>query len=150
MEFQAGSIIPLEFSFEAVDVGGFGVADHFGADAEYIITDADRIPEDREGLDIGPRTRAMYAREIAKAGTVVWNGPMGVAEFEAFSGGTRAVAQAAADSPAKTIVGGGDSAAMVQNLGFADRMTHISTGGGASLEFFAGKALPGIECLLEK
>ncbi|MBR2521373.1 MAG: phosphoglycerate kinase [Oscillospiraceae bacterium] len=125
-------------------------ADHFGPDAEYIVTYADRIPDDREGLDIGPKTRLMYAREIASAGTVVWNGPMGVAEFEAFSGGTRAVAQAAADSSAKTIVGGGDSAAMVQSLGFADRMTHISTGGGASLEFFAGKELPGIECLLDK
>ncbi len=125
-------------------------AEDFGPDAEYIETWADRIPADREGLDIGPRTRAMYAKEIAKAGTVVWNGPMGVAEFARFAGGTKAIAEAAAESNAKTIVGGGDSAAMVQNLGYADRMTHISTGGGAALEFFAGKPLPGIECLLDK
>ncbi|MBR6812505.1 MAG: phosphoglycerate kinase, partial [Oscillospiraceae bacterium] len=125
-------------------------AEEFGPDAEYIEVWTDRIPAEREGLDIGPRTCAMYAKEIAKAGTVVWNGPMGVAEFARFAGGTRAIAEAAAQSGAKTIVGGGDSAAMVQDLGYADKMTHISTGGGAALEFFAGKPLPGIECLLDK
>ncbi len=125
-------------------------ATEYSADSPFEITFADRIPPDRMGLDIGPRTGRMFSREIAKAGTVVWNGPMGVSEFPAFASGTRAIAQAAADSGAKTIIGGGDSAAAVEELGFADRITHISTGGGAALEFFAGKPLPGIDCLLDK
>jgi 3-phosphoglycerate kinase len=125
-------------------------ADTFTADSPYEILYADRIPENKMGLDIGPRTREMFSREIAKAGTVVWNGPMGVAEFDAFAGGTKAIAKACAESGAATIVGGGDSAAAVEDLGFADRITHISTGGGATLEFLAGKPLPGIESLLDK
>ena len=102
------------------------------------------------GLDIGPKSCKAFTEAIAGAGTVVWNGPMGVSEWKNFANGTIAVAKAVANSNAISIIGGGDSAAAVENLGFADKMTHISTGGGASLEFLEGKVLPGIACLNEK
>ena len=114
--------------------------------------DADKIPADKMGMDIGEKTRKLYAEKIASAQSVIWNGPMGVFENPTLAKGTIAVAQALADVYGKctTIIGGGDSAAAVQQLGFADKVTHISTGGGASLELFEGKVLPGIACLNEK
>ena len=115
---------------------------------EYV--DSDKIPEDKEGLDIGPKTAAMYAEAVLSAKTVVWNGPMGVFENPTLAKGTIAVAQALADSSAITIVGGGDSAAACEQLGYASKISHISTGGGASLEFLEGKDLPGVSCLLDK
>ena len=110
----------------------------------------DAIPSNVEALDIGPETSKLYAEAVANAKTVIWNGPMGVSENPCFANGTISVAKALADATATTIIGGGDSAAAVTNLGFADKMTHISTGGGASLELFEGKKLPGIECLNDK
>ena len=117
-------------------------------DVEYV--DSDKIPEDKEGLDIGPKTAAIYAEAVLSAKTVIWNGPMGVFENPTLAKGTIAVAQALADSDAITIVGGGDSAAACEQLGYASKITHISTGGGASLEFLEGKDLPGVSCLLDK
>lgn len=112
--------------------------------------DVENIPADQMGLDIGSKTAELYANEVKNAKTVIWNGPMGVFENPIFAKGTIAVAQSLAETSATTIIGGGDSAAAVTQLGFADKMTHISTGGGASLELFEGKKLPGIECLDEK
>ena len=110
----------------------------------------DAIPDDKEGMDIGEKTAAVFADAIRSAKTVVWNGPMGVFENPILAKGTIAVAQALADSEAVTIVGGGDSAAACEQLGFASQITHISTGGGASLEFLEGLELPGIACLQDK
>ena len=117
-------------------------------DVEYV--DSDKIPADKEGLDIGPKTAKLFSDAVLSAKTVVWNGPMGVFENPTLAKGTIAVAEALAASSATTIVGGGDSAAACEQLGFADKITHISTGGGASLEFLEGKDLPGISCLLDK
>ena len=124
-------------------------AKEFSADAEPILVDSMNIPDDCMGMDIGPKAIAAYADAVKDAGTVIWNGPMGVFEFPAFAKGTQAVAEALSNSNAITIIGGGDSAAAVQQLGYADKMTHISTGGGASLEFMEGKELPGVACLLD-
>lgn len=126
------------------------VAPEFKADAPATIVGVDAIPSDQMGLDIGPATSELYAKVIAGAKTVIWNGPMGVFEFPAFAKGTIKVAEAMAQSDAVTIIGGGDSAAAVKQLGFADEMSHISTGGGASLEFMEGKILPGIDVLMDK
>ena len=111
---------------------------------------SDSIPDGWMGLDIGKKTQELFAKSIIGAGTVVWNGPMGVSEWDNFAAGTIEVAKAVAESGAISIIGGGDSAAAVELLGFADKMTHISTGGGASLEFLEGKDLPGVSCLLDK
>ena len=125
-------------------------ADHFAADATPVVYDAGALPADMMGLDIGPKTIELFSDAVKDAGTVVWNGPMGVFEFDAFAVGTKAVAKAIAASHAVSIIGGGDSAAAVVKLGFADKMTHISTGGGASLEVLEGLELPGIACLEDK
>lgn len=126
------------------------VSDDFSASANTRIVDTDGIPADWEGIDIGPKTREIYAEVIKNSKLVVWNGPMGVFEIEPFSHGTRAVAQACADTAAYTVIGGGDSAAAAEKFHLADRMNHISTGGGASLEFMEGKQLPGVVALNDK
>lgn len=126
------------------------IADKFAADANADVVEAGQIPDGWQGLDIGPKTVELYCDAVKDAGTVIWNGPMGVFEFEKFAVGTKAVAEALSKTDAITIIGGGDSAAAVQQLGYADKMTHISTGGGASLEFMEGKVLPGIACLQDK
>ena len=122
----------------------------YDENTDHMVVDSDKMPEGWMGLDIGPKTRELFANAIKGAGTVVWNGPMGVSEWKNFAGGTEAVAAAVAESGAISIIGGGDSAAAVEKLGFADKMTHISTGGGASLEFLEGLELPGIACLQDK
>ncbi len=126
------------------------VADDFSNDANSQIVPTMEIPDGWEGLDIGPKTIEAFSAAIAEAKTVIWNGPAGVFEFEKFATGTKALAKAIADTDATSIIGGGDSAAAIEKLGFADQVSHISTGGGASLEFIEGKVLPGIDCLLEK
>ena len=126
------------------------VGRQYDPETPYMRIYSDAIPDGWMGLDIGPITQELFAKTLIGAGTVVWNGPMGVSEWDHFASGTVAVAQAVADSGAISIIGGGDSAAAVEKLGFADKMTHISTGGGASLEFLEGKELPGIACLNEK
>ena len=126
------------------------IADDFSPDARTQVVPAGAIPEGWQGMDIGPETVQRYCDAVKDAGTVIWNGPMGVFEFPAFAKGTEAVAKALSETRAITIIGGGDSAAAVEQLGYADKMTHISTGGGASLEFLEGKELPGVACLLDK
>ena len=126
------------------------INDKFENTDKFLTVDVKNIPDGYMGLDIGPQTVALFTSALKGAGTVVWNGPMGVFEFSSFAKGTEAVAKAMAESGAVTIVGGGDSAAAVEKLGYADKMTHISTGGGASLEFLEGKELPGVACLLDK
>ena len=124
--------------------------DPIDAAVETVTVDADKIPADMEGCYIGPKTCELYAAAVKEAKTVIWNGPMGVFENPTLAAGTLAVAQAMADSDAVTIIGGGDSAAAVEQMGLGDKMTHISTGGGASLEYLEGKVLPGVACLDEK
>ena len=124
-------------------------ANAFAADAQSQVVKTSEIPDGWQGLDIGPESIALYCDAVKDAGTVIWNGPMGVFEFPAFAKGTEAVAEALSQTSAITIIGGGDSAAAVQQLGYAEKMTHISTGGGASLEFMEGKELPGVACLLD-
>ena len=125
-------------------------AKEFSVDAEPVTVDSMKIPADMMGMDIGPETCKAFCAAVKGAGTIVWNGPMGVFEFPAFANGTKAMARALAESGAVTIIGGGDSAAAAEQLGFADKITHISTGGGASLEFLEGRELPGVACLLDQ
>src|SRR5690625_5201135 len=123
------------------------IADDFSETADSKIVDIDEIPSDWEALDIGPETRKKYEKIIAESKLIIWNGPMGVFEMNAFAGGTKEVARALAESEGYTVIGGGDSVAAVENFGFAEDMEHISTGGGASLEIMEGKELPGVQAL---
>ena len=143
---ELGKKILLPIDTVAAD----GFPDPIDAEIETMIVPTNAIPDDKEGLDIGPKTRELFADAVKNAKTVVWNGPMGVSENPCLAAGTIAVAQALADTDATTIIGGGDSAAAVNQLGFADKMTHISTGGGASLEFLEGKDLPGVVAANDK
>jgi phosphoglycerate kinase len=123
------------------------IGDRFAAEAEHRVLDGVDVPDGWMGLDIGPRTAERYTEDIAQAGTVFWNGPMGAFELEPFAAGTRAVAEAAAAATGTTVVGGGDSVAALRRFGLADRVTHLSTGGGASLELLEGRRLPGVDAL---
>ena len=140
--------VKLLLPIDTVCAAGF--PDPIDGPVETVVVDSDKIPADKEGLDIGPKSRELFADAVKGAKTVVWNGPMGVFENPTLAQGTLAVAQAMADSDAVTIIGGGDSAAAVEQMGLGDKMTHISTGGGASLEFLEGKTLPGVACLDDK
>ena len=126
------------------------IADAFSNDANRKVVEANAIPDGWMGLDIGPKTAELYAEAVKEAKTVVWNGPMGAFEMPNFADGTKKMAKALADTDAVTIIGGGDSAAAVNQLGYGDKMTHISTGGGASLEFLEGKELPGVAAANDK
>ena len=137
-------LLPIDTTIAA------GFPDPIDGPIQVSTVDSDKIPADMEGLDIGPKTMELFAKEAKSAKTVVWNGPMGVFENPTLAKGTIAVAQALAEADATTIIGGGDSAAAVVQLGFADKMTHISTGGGASLEYLEGKVLPGIDVIQDK
>ena len=137
-------LLPVDCTISA------GFPDPIDAEIEVSVVDADKIPADMMGLDIGPKTAELYAQAVKSATTVLWNGPMGVFENPILAKGTIAVAKALAETEATTIIGGGDSAAAVNTLGYGDKMTHISTGGGASLEFLEGKVLPGIDCINDK
>ena len=137
-------LLPIDTTIAA------GFPDPIDAEIEVKVVDSDKIPADMEGLDIGTKTQVLFADAVKSAKTVVWNGPMGVFENPILAKGTIAVAKALADTDATTIIGGGDSAAAVIQLGFADKMSHISTGGGASLEYLEGKVLPGVAVIAEK
>jgi phosphoglycerate kinase len=126
------------------------IADRFAPDAEHRVIDGLDVPDGWMGLDVGPRTAERYGAQIAAAGTVFWNGPMGAFEMEPFAAGTRAVAEAVADAPGVTVVGGGDSAAALAQFGLQDRVTHLSTGGGATLELLEGRVLPGVQALEDR
>ena len=126
------------------------IAREYKEDTVFMSIYSDAIPDGWMGLDIGEKTQELFSKSLIGSGTIIWNGPMGVSEWANFAAGTRTVAKAVADSGAVTIIGGGDSAAAVEKMGFADKMTHISTGGGASLEFIEGLELPGIACLMDK
>ena len=139
--------VKLLLPIDTVCAAGF--PDPIDGPVDTTVVDSDSIPADMEGLDIGPKNRELFADAVKNAKTVVWNGPMGVFENPTLAQGTLAVAQAMADSDAVTIIGGGDSAAAVEQMGLGEKMTHISTGGGASLEFLEGKTLPGVACLDE-
>ena len=140
--------VKLLLPIDTVCAAGF--PDPIDGPVDTTVVDSDKIPADKEGLDIGPKSRELFAEAVKSAKTVVWNGPMGVFENPTLAQGTLAVAQAMADSDAVTIIGGGDSAAAVEQMGLGEKMTHISTGGGASLEFLEGKTLPGVACLDDK
>ena len=140
--------VKLLLPIDTVCAAGF--PDPIDGPVDTTVVDSDKIPADKEGLDIGPKSRELFAEAVKSAKTVVWNGPMGVFENPTLAQGTLAVAQAMADSEAVTIIGGGDSAAAVEQMGLGEKMTHISTGGGASLEFLEGKTLPGVACLDDK
>ncbi len=148
MEQAAAKGVELLLPVDVVVVKDF--PNPIDAPVETQVVDVDKIPADCEGCDIGPKTAQLYAEAVSKAKTVVWNGPMGVFENPTLAKGTLAVAKALAETDAVTVIGGGDSAAAVNQLGFGDKMTHISTGGGASLEFLEGKELPGIAAMADK